>query len=61
MNRSSLLVVFTLLAAVALTIELGRHTVIPATADTRNLILGVELLVWIVAGCALLRRINIRA
>ena len=60
-RAASLLLVFTLCAAVALILELGRHLVPPADPSQRDFLLGIEGFVGIVASCALLRRYNLRA
>ena len=56
MQKPLLLVVALLLAGIAVGLELLRHLVSPAHGDVRELVLGIEMFVWLFAGVALLRR-----
>lgn len=55
-NKTGLLIVAALLAVIAIGMEILRQMVAPRSADTAELVMGIEIFVWLFAGVALLRR-----
>ena len=55
-NKTGLLVVAILLAIIACAMELFRHVVAGRSADSAELLFGIEIFLWLFAGVALYRR-----